>query len=106
MPHVEFSEMDRLSSCANELRIESKTSPLLSRELIFSFSKITPIPKALRSLTKVKQSRVFLANLDIDFVMIISIFLALQSSIILLNCSRFLVLVALMPSSAKIPAIS
>ena len=35
---------------------------------------------------------------------LLAMFSAMHSSIILLNCSRFLVLVPLMPSSAKMPA--
>ena len=100
MPQVEFSEIDRDSSCASELKMDKSTSPLLSSVKMFSFSNITPIPRSLSWRTKLRQSRVFLANREMDFVMIISIFPALQSSIILLNCSRFLVVVPLMPSSA------
>lgn len=48
-PRVQFSEMDRLSSCASEERIVSNTSPFASRVLIFSFSKIIPIPKSFNS---------------------------------------------------------
>ena len=43
---------------------------------------------------------IILANLEMDFVMIRSIFPSLQSAIILLKSSRFLVLVPDIPSSA------
>lgn len=38
-----------LSSCASEERIVSNTPPFASRVLIFSFSKIIPIPKSFNS---------------------------------------------------------
>src|SRR5690606_41287425 len=106
IPQVEFSEIDLLSSWARLERILNNTSPFASNVFMFSFSKITPIPKSFNCLTKFKQSNVFLANLDMDFVMIMSIFLFLQSSIILFNCLRFFVLVTYIYSSVYIPAFS
>ena len=47
-----------------------------------------------------RQSKVFLANRLIDFVIIISIFPASQSSIMRLNSLRFFVFVPEIPSSA------
>ena len=51
-----------------------------------------------------KQSSLFLANRLIDFVIIMSMVPASQSSIMRLNSSRFLVLVPEIPSSAYMPA--
>lgn len=51
-----------------------------------------------------RQSTVFLANLDIDLVIIISIFLALHLLIILLNSVLFFVEVPVIPLSANMPA--
>jgi hypothetical protein len=39
MPHLQFSEMERLSSCASELMMVKSSSPAASKVLMFSFSK-------------------------------------------------------------------
>ena len=92
--------MERLSSWASEERIVKSNSPEPSRVLIPSFSNTTPMPRSLSSRVYFRQSWVFRANRLIDFVMTMSIFPALQSSIIRLNSLRFCVLVPLSPSSA------
>ena len=51
IPQVEFSEIDLLLSSARTERILSKTSPLLSRVLIFSYSNLASMPSSLSSLT-------------------------------------------------------
>ena len=86
MPQRQFSEMFRDSSCAKDERIVSSSSPDPSRVLIPSFSKITAIPQSRSSLTYCRQSRVFRANRETDFVMITSIFPARAS----LNSSEFI----------------
>src|SRR5690625_6433615 len=68
-------------------------SPFASIVLMFSFSKNTGISLSFNCLMYFKQSSVFLANRLMDFVMIMSIFPFMLSSIILLNCSRFFVFV-------------
>ena len=82
------------------------TSPLASIVLMFSFSKKIATLIAFRSRMYFRQSIVFRAKRLIDLVTIKSILPALQAAIILLNCSRFLVLVPEIPSSANMPAIS
>ena len=77
-----------------------RTSPLASIVLIDSFSNRTGMFISLSCLMYFKQSNVFLANRLMDLVIIISMLPALQSSIIRLNSSRFLVLVPEIPSSA------
>ena len=95
-----FSLMERLSSWANDARMESISSPSPLMEFIFSFSNLTSIPLALRSLTVFKRSTVFLANLEMDFVRMMSIFPFSQSASIRLNSSRFTVFVPEIKSSA------
>ena len=104
IPFVTFPLIDSLSACAKELRQVRIISLFIFAVLIFSFSKMTGIPQLLRMRTCLIQSSVLRANREIDFVRIRSIFFFLHSSIISLNCSRFLVLTPLIPSSAKIPA--
>lgn len=74
IPHLQFSEMFLDSSCTKELNIVKRSSPVASSVLMFSFSKIIPIPKFLSFLEYVRQSCVFLANLEIDLTMTRSIF--------------------------------
>ena len=74
--------------------------------LMFSFSKNTPMPSPFSIRTVSRQSTVFRAKRDKDFVMIMSIRPRLQAVSILLNSVRFFRLVPEMPSSAYSPAIS
>ena len=99
IPHLTFSLMDFDSSCAIEANIVKIISILVSLVVIFSFSKKTSTPLSLNSLTILKQSIVFLANLDIDFVNIKSILPARASSIISWNPFLFLIEVPEIPSS-------
>ena len=75
------------------------SSPFPSKVRIFSFSKKTSMPFSLSLRTVVKVSTVLRANRLIDFVIIRSILPASASATIRLKPSRFLVLVAEMPSS-------
>ena len=71
---------------------------------MFSFSKMTPIPRARSIRTVSRQSTVFLANRERDLVRMVSILPRLQAAIILLKLSRFFKLVPESPLSAKMPA--
>ena len=62
-PQVQFSLIERDSSCANELIIVISNSPLLSNVHIFSFSKNTSVPFSLSLRIVDRLSTVFLANL-------------------------------------------
>lgn len=77
-----------------------KPSPLVSRVLMFSFSKKTAMFSPFSSLVYFSQSTVFLENRLIDLVRIMPIFPSRQSCIIRLNDSRLAVFVALIPSSS------
>ena len=66
---------------------------------MFSFSKYTSTLFSFSWRTAVSVSTVFLANREMLFVMIKSIFPANASAIMRLNPSRFFVFVPLMPSS-------
>ena len=72
------------------------------RVLMFSFSKYTPIPLAFSRRTVSRQSTVFRAKRERDFVMIRSIWPRLQAVIIFLNSVRFFMLVPEIPSSAAV----
>ena len=100
MPIRTFLEMDSDSCWANELMIVISTSPLASMVLMFSFSKSTGMPRSFSFRIFFRESMVFLAHRLMDFVITMLIFPASQSAIIRLNCSRCLVDVPLMPSSA------
>ena len=100
MPHLQFSEIFLDSSCARELKMVNKSSPVESSVLMFSFSKIMPIPRFFSFLEYIRQSCVFLAKRLMDFVMTRSILPFSQSAIMRLNCSLFFVLVPEIPSSA------
>ena len=76
------------------------TSPFASIVLIFSFSKYTEMFFSFSCRMYFKQSSVLRANRLMDLVMTMSILDAMQSSIMRLNSSRFLVLVPEIPSSA------
>lgn len=64
-----------------------------------SFSNLTSIPNSFKCLTTFKRSTVFLANLEIDFVRIISILPSSQSCNNLLKSLRFSIPVPLIPKS-------
>ena len=81
--HLLFSLMLRLSSCAKEASTVIISSPSEESVLILFSSKSTPTPISFSSLVYLRTVVVFLANLEIDFVIIRSIFPALQSAIIL-----------------------
>ena len=80
------------------------TSPFESIVFMDSFSKKTGIFFSLSCRIYFRQSNVFRAKRLIDFVIIMSMFPAIHSSIIRLNSSRFFVLVPVIPSSANMPA--
>ena len=73
-PILTFLERDSDSCCAREAIMVSSTSPLESIVLMFSFSKNTGTFFSFSCLMYLRQSRVFLANRLIDFVIIMSIF--------------------------------
>ena len=100
MPHLQFSEMFLDSSCARELKMVNRSSPVESSVLMFSFSNMMPIPRFFSFLEYARQSCVFLAKRLMDFVMTRSILPSSQSAIIFLNCSLFFVFVPEIPSSA------
>ena len=97
--------MDSLSDWAKALMKVRINSVSISMVLIFSFSKITPIPSSRSARIYFRLSSVFLANREMDFVRIRSIFFWRHLRIIRLKSSRFLVDVPEIPSSAKMPAI-
>ena len=66
--------MDSLSDWAKALMKVIINSVSISKVLIFSFSKIIPIPSSFKARIYFKLSTVFLANRDMDFVRIRSIF--------------------------------
>ena len=100
MPIFTFWFKDCDSCWASDAIMVIRISPLASIVFLDSFSNMTGIFMSLSSLMYFRQSRVFRANRLMDLVIIISILPALQSSIMRLNSSRFLVLVPEMPSSA------
>ena len=99
---IEFCQV--CSLLVSEAIIVRRTSPLASIVLMDSFSKNTGMFFSFNCLMYFKQSKVFLANRLIDFVIIMSIVPASQSLIMRLNSSLFFVLVPEIPSSAYIPA--
>ena len=103
-PHATFSEIERLSSCAKEAISVKINSPFESSVQIFSFSNITPMPSSFSFQSTFNESRVFLANLDTDFVRIISILPDSQSSSIRVNPGLCFDDKPLIPSSAYTPA--
>ena len=103
IPIFVFLLSDSDSCCASEAIMVIRTSPFASIVLMDSFSKKTGMLISFSKRMYFRQSSVLRAKRLIDFVKIMSIFPALQSSIIALNCSLFLVEVALMPSSAYTP---
>ena len=96
--------MFSLSCCAIALNIVSISSPAPVVLFRFSSSKRIAIFFSLSILTYFKVSNVFLANLDIDFVNIISIFPDIASAIILINSVLLKSNVPVIASSAYIPA--
>ena len=74
MPQLTFLLMDSDSACAKLPYRAIINSDVIVKVFMFSFSKITPIPKSLSCLTYSRQSTVFRANLDIDLVITRSIF--------------------------------
>ena len=88
------------SDCAKPAYITRYSSLSLVRVSMRCSSKNTPIPLAFSIRTVSRQSTVFRANRDTDFVMIQSIFPARQSLIMRLNPGRLSALVPEMPSSA------
>ena len=97
--------MDSLSDWAKALMKVIINSVSVSSVLIFSFSKMMPIPIPFNARMYFRLSSVFLANREMDFVRIRSIFFWRHLRIIRLKSSRFLVDVPEIPSSAKMPAI-
>ena len=97
---------DSLSAWANPLNRVMRNSLDSVSVLIFSFSKMTPIPLAFSIRTVSRQSTVFRTKRERDFVRMRSIPPRLQAVIIRLNSFRFFILVPVIPSSAKIPASS
>ena len=71
----------------------------MSKVLIFSSSKYTPIFLSFKSLTYLRVSTVFLANLETDLVNIKSNLSLTASFIILMKPSLLVILVPLIPSS-------
>ena len=71
--------------------MESISSPSPLKELMFSFSKRTSMPRSFRCRTVFKRSTVFLAKRWIDLVRMMSMFPASHSASMRLNSSRFLV---------------
>ena len=98
--------MDSLSAWAKPLNNVIRNSLVSVSVLMFSFSKITPMPLARSIRTVSRESTVFRAKRERDLVRIISMRPRLQAAIILLNSARFFRLVPVIPLSAKIPAIS
>ena len=101
-----FKLMDSLSAWEKLLNRVIRNSLDSVKVLMFSFSKITAMPLALRARITLRQSTVFRANREADLVRIMSMRPRLQAAIIRLNPVRFFMLVPVIPSSAKIPAIS
>ncbi|NBH80687.1 hypothetical protein D3Z52_21590 [Clostridiaceae bacterium] len=106
MPQITFLLMDSLSAWAKPLNRVSRNLLDSVNVLIFSFSKITPMPLARSIRTTSRESTVFRAKRERDLVRIRSILPRLQAVIIFLNSTRFFMLVPVIPLSAKIPAIS
>ena len=79
MPHRTLLEIDADSSCAKPPITVTIISSVILAVSIFSFSNITEMPNNLSSLNTLRQSLVFLANLLIDFTMILSILPLRQS---------------------------
>ena len=77
--------------------MESINSPSPLKELMFSFSKRTSMPRSFRCRTVFKRSTVFLAKRWIDLVRMMSMFPASHSASMRLNSSRFLVPVPEIP---------
>ena len=102
--HLQLSEMLLLSSCANEARMESISSPSPSMERMFSRSNQTSTPISFRCRTVSSRSTVLRAKREMLFVSTRSIFPASQSAIILLKPSRLAVPVPEMPLSEYTPA--
>lgn len=73
IPRLQFSEMERLSSCASELMMVKNSSPAASRVLMFSFSKNIPIPRFFSFPEYWRHSCVFRAKREMDFVITMSI---------------------------------
>ena len=97
--HLLFSEIERDSLSAIELRIESISSELMWSVSMFSFSKYIEIFSCESLLTISRQSAVFLAKRLIDLVITLSILPSSQSFKSLCSSSRLAILVPLMPSS-------
>ena len=104
IPHLQFSERLRLSSCAKDARMVSINSPSPLMELMCSFSNRTSTPMSFKCRTVCSKSTVFLAKRWIDFVRMMSISPLSAASIIRLNSSRLAIPVPLIPSSANTPA--
>ena len=100
LPQVTFLLRDSLSAWAKPLNRVMRNSLDSVRVLMFSFSKITPMPWDLSIRTISRQSTVFRANRDRDLVRMVSIRPRLQAAIIRLNSPRFFRLVPDRPLSA------
>jgi len=85
---------------AKELKITNSISPFMVNVLMFSFSNMMATFFSFNKRTYFKVSKVFLANLDIDFVIIISIFPSRASLIIRWKSTRLLICVPDIASSA------
>ena len=105
-PFFTLSEIFSTSCCATELNTTKSSSPSIVSVLIFSSSKNIATLFSFNILTYLRVSNVFLANLEIDFVMTISIFPSMQSEIILWKPSRFVICVPVIASSAYISVIT
>ena len=106
MPQMIFLLRDSLSAWAKPLNRVMRNSLDSVRVLMFSFSKMTPMPWAFSIRTVSRQSTVFRAKRERDLVRMVSILPRLQAAIILLKFSRFFMLVPESPLSAKMPASS
>ena len=100
IPILTFCDNDIDSVCAIELSAVISVSPFINLVLIPSFSKMMSTPIHFNSLIVVIESYVFLANLEMDFVMTKSIFPRRQSSSILTKSSLLFISVPVIPLSA------
>ena len=95
-----FSEIERLSSCATALSSEKTKSLVGSKLLTPSRSKRTSTPFSLSCRTYFWHSTRLREKREMLLTRIRSVFPPMASSIIAMNCGRFLALVPLMPWSA------
>ena len=99
-PHLERSEVLRLSSCAKELMIVSRSSPSLVRVSRLSLRNSTPTPRRRNSRVICSASTVLRVKRLTSLVTIRSICPSSAAWSILLNSTRLLVDVPENPSSA------